>query len=217
MTFKYRPQTSAFNVLTPIFSPGLASFIAFIFALCLSSQSINGNYHKTIAASNSLSASGTAGKFPLALIRRLRGGSTSSQSREWKKLRTATCPDKALALTNHVYLNPSDFQELTAFARGAAPGAEAYVSIGPCVFLARGHDGVEAGTVALSSAQRKSARVSCDEQVAVRSYRLADAGVQIASVELAVDYAGRAAAGAAPVDADALALHLLSRLRGQVR
>ena len=148
--------------------------------------------------------------------RRLRGGSGDGAAN--MKLKAVSCPDKSLALTNHVYLNPADLKTLLATVTqpGTPPTNNFHATVGTCVYVLRPVECVGEGCVALNSVQRKSIQVSCDDVVEVRPYDLPDSGIQIASVELAVDLAGRASGKGDPVDAEALAKNLLLRFVGQV-
>jgi hypothetical protein len=126
-------------------------------------------------------------------------------------LAAATCPDKALALTNHVYLNGADLARI--FEDAMAPH---FVQIGGFVFAASGSEAVPVGSVAFNSAQRKTLKVSTGDRVqATEVAELPKDKIHAASLELAVDFAGRATANEV-LPADTVAAHVLRSLEGQV-
>jgi hypothetical protein len=88
---------------------------------------------------------------PTGYPMRLRGGSGIT-------LKTVTCPDKTLALTNKIYLHDSDLRRLI-------PEGEGYVTTRECIFLASTCSGIPPGSVALNSCQRRSLQISADEDL----------------------------------------------------
>ena len=122
----------------------------------------------------------------------------------------ATCPDKALALTNHVYLNPADREQMFGENGGL------FVQIGGFVFAASENQAVNVGRVAFNSAQRKTLKVSTGEDIQVAALvQLPQNKIHAASLELAVDFAGRVAANEA-LPAETLAAKVLTAFEGQV-
>jgi hypothetical protein len=144
-------------------------------------------------------------------VNRLRGGAAESgEEPKVIALVASTCPDKVLALTNHVYLNTADIERIfhTATAR--------YLQISGFFFTASASDAVAVGCVALNSAQRKTLRVSSGENVeATPLEEIPDAKMHAASIELAVDFAGRSSANEV-LPLDFVAAHIVRSLSGQV-
>ena len=148
---------------------------------------------------------------PVDNILRLRGGAAADDSGEPRifQLLAATCPDKTLALTNHVYLNSGDILRMFS----ATPR---YLQMGGFIYAASESDAVAAGNVALNSAQRKTLRVSSGEHLqATALTELPSSKMHAASLELAIDFAGRTSANEA-LPADVIASHVLRTLGGQV-
>jgi hypothetical protein len=129
-----------------------------------------------------------------------------------KTLDAVASPDKALALTNMVYLSPADHR---AVCSPAKEGDLSYVQINGVIFVAGASEAVQPGTVAFNAAQRKSAQVSIGEGVGVVGAELPDTLIQAASLELSVDVAGRACPNE-PVSAEAIAGKVSERLAGHV-
>jgi hypothetical protein len=97
---------------------------------------------------------------------RLRGGGGIT-------LKTVTCPDKALALTNKIYLHASDLRRIIP------EGAEGYLTSRGCTFLADSCDGLSTGSVALNSCQRRSLQISCDEDLMLEKLELATSTLHV--------------------------------------
>lgn len=74
----------------------------------------------------------------------------------------AALPDKTLSYTNRAYISPGD-----RFAQSSA----AYVQLNGSVFSVETHPVVEPGTLALNAFQRKFARVSLGDRVAVETFQ----------------------------------------------
>ena len=144
-------------------------------------------------------------------FRRLRGGGPGdAEEPRTMTLLAATCPDKALALTNHVYVNRAEFPRICGDA------AHCFMQISGFIFAVSGSDVVAEGSVAFNSAQRKTLKISSgDEIVASVLTELPTSKIHAASLELAVDFAGRGAANEA-LPADAIAAHVMRSFEGQV-
>ena len=144
-------------------------------------------------------------------LSRIRGGEGGSiQEPRTMSLVAATCPDKALALTNHVYLNPADREQMFGENGGL------FVQIGGFVFAASENQAVNVGRVAFNSAQRKTLKASTGEDIQVAALvQLPQNKIHAASLELAVDFAGRVAANEA-LPAETLAAKVLTAFEGQV-
>lgn len=144
-------------------------------------------------------------------VHRLRGGAAEIGGEPKAiTLIASTCPDKVLALTNHVYLNTADIERIfhSATAR--------YLQISGFFYTVSTSDAVSVGSVALNSAQRKTLRVSSGENVeATPLTEIPDSGMHAASIELAVDFAGRSSANEV-LPLDVIAAHIVRFLSGQV-
>ena len=149
-------------------------------------------------------------------VQRLRGGSAPGGEPQVLKLAAATCPDKALALTNHAYLNSADYARI--FQRGGvAEDATCFVQVAGFIFAASGSDAVAAGSVAFNSAQRRTLKVSSGDEIEVTALaELPQSKIHAASLELAVDFAGRASPTSEALPADAIEAHVVRALGGQV-
>ena len=149
---------------------------------------------------------------PVDNILRLRGGGAADDFGEPRifQLVAATCPDKTLALTNHVYLNSEDILRMFDSA------TPRYLQMGGFIYAASESDAVAAANVALNSAQRKTLRVSSGEHLqATALTELPSSKMHAASLELAIDFAGRTSANEA-LPADVIASHVLRTLGDQV-
>jgi hypothetical protein len=98
---------------------------------------------------------------------RLRGGGGIT-------LKTVTSPDKALALTNKIYVHASDLRRI--IPEGATEG---YVTTRGCTFMADSCDGISAGSVALNSCQRRSLQISCDEDLTLEKLETATSTLHV--------------------------------------
>ena len=144
-------------------------------------------------------------------VLRLRGaGQNELPAPQTVRLVAVTCPDKALALTNHVLLNPADLMRF--FASQSAR----FVQLNGFMLTASASDAVAEGHIALNSAQRKSLKVSSGEEIqAALPVALPPTRIHAASLELAVDFAGRATANEV-LPADVVSKHVLRVFNGQV-
>ena len=142
---------------------------------------------------------------------RLRGaGQNELPAPQTVHLVAVTCPDKALALTNHVLLNPADLMRF--FASQSAR----FVQLNGFMLTASASDAVAEGHIALNSAQRKSLKVSSGEEIqAALPVALPPTRIHAASLELAVDFAGRATTNEA-LPADVVSEHVLRVFNGQI-
>ena len=156
---------------------------------------------------------GTGSHLPSRLFGALRGGGQEARGGpRTLDLKSITCPDKSLALTNHVYLNGADFSRM--FDDASSPPR--FVQIGGFIFTASESQAVTAGSVAFNSAQRKTLKLSSGDSVQVTEVaELPQSKIHAASVELAVDFAGRATPNEA-LPAQTVAAHVLRSLDGQV-
>ena len=166
-------------------------------------------HHARVSKCCALIGNGQGWKAPRR-VHRLRGGSDSIGEPRAFELVAATCPDKALALTNHVYLNSVD---LLRIFDGAMPR---FLQIRGFIYSVSESDAVALGNVAFNSAQRKTLKVSSGEPVHASAFtELPQHKIHAASLELSVDFAGRASANEA-LPSDAVAAHVLRSFEGQV-
>lgn len=140
------------------------------------------------------------------------GGPEGRRGPQTFDLKSSTCPDKALALTNHIYMNGADLSRMF----GDTSSSTRFVQIGGFVFSASESQAVDVGSVAFNSAQRKTLKLSSGDSVQVTEIaELPQNKIHAASLELAVDFAGRTIANEV-LPAEIVAEHVLRSLEGQV-
>ena len=129
---------------------------------------------------------------------RLRGGAGI-------KLKTVTCPDKALALTNKIYLHESDL-------RRVLPEGEGYVTTRGCIFLASTCNNLPACSVALNSCQRRSLQVSCDEDLELEKTQIPTSTLHVSSLLPKIDLSWHVRTDVALLDVECMHLSIMISL-----
>jgi len=119
------------------------------------------------------------------------------------EMRAAPCPSQDLATTNLAFCSPADAARLGARAEA-----------GPAVFSVQAHPGVEPGSFALNTVQRRLLRVSAGDPVDVRPWPGPALPAEVFTLELAfvTNKPGREE----EIDAEVLARSLGGRFAGQV-
>merc|ERR1719420_755045 len=119
------------------------------------------------------------------------------------EMRAAPCPSQDLATTNLAFVSPEDAARLGARAEA-----------GPVVFSVQAHPGVEPGSFALNTVQRRLLRVSAGDPVDVRPWPGPALPGEVFTLELAfvTNKPGREE----EIDAEVLARSLGGRFAGQV-
>ena len=119
------------------------------------------------------------------------------------EMRAASCPSQDLATTNLAFVSPEDAARLGARAEA-----------GPVVFSVQAHPGVEPGSFALNTVQRRLLRVSAGDPVDVRPWPGPALPGEVFTLELAfvTNKPGREE----EIDAEVLARSLGGRFAGQV-
>ena len=98
-------------------------------------------------------------------------------------------PSNAYAFTGHIYLNPTDFDEIKASARFKVPknAKDIFVKSGKFILKAEALDLIEEGTVALSAFHREMLGVSKIDKVWLEVANLVDAN-PLSEIEVKVDF-----------------------------
>ena len=122
------------------------------------------------------------------------------------------CPGAEAALTNCVFLHPTEHASLLGGAK--------YVEVGGIVLSAAQHPGVAPGSIGFSQPQRRCARLNLDDQVTCRPYSLPAGRRELGATTAVCTIEYLSAKGGPPggskVDGDALGPVLASRFAEQV-
>jgi len=133
-------------------------------------------------------------------------------------LQVANLPSNRLALTNRVYLSPSNFTGLRrALNQKSDDPTPVLAIIGLYAYIAEAHASCDDDKIALNGLQRRFAQLSLSNRVEVRAFR-PPPGFALATLEMEVDTLSKKAAGKTPrqFDTDRLASELLLNYENQV-
>jgi vesicle-fusing ATPase len=103
------------------------------------------------------------------------------------ELKVCSSPDNSLALTNQVFVHPSD-AELLASPETTTFREKNYLSFKDHVYTFRANDKIQQGFVGLSSIQRQSVNVSLNEAVPVNAYNPHTTDIFLSTLKLEVDF-----------------------------
>ncbi len=118
-------------------------------------------------------------------------------------------PDKSLVFTNHVYIHKSD----SVLLNNNNGKANTFIRIGSFVFIVRCHDQVAPGSIALSSIQRQSLKVSVNDSVSISTFQVpTDHSMDALNMRLEVDVISKRA----NITEEELAAFLKTGFVGQV-
>mmetsp|Transcript_34153 Transcript_34153/g.106976 ORF Transcript_34153/g.106976 Transcript_34153/m.106976 type:complete len:811 (-) Transcript_34153:40-2472(-) len=152
-------------------------------------------------------------KFGLTRLRGGRGIDFGGKEGNRQRLRTVTCPDKTLALTNKVVMS---HENAAALFTDTESSRDLFVKIGDFIFQVAFSNAVAAGNIGMNMAQRRSLKVSTGDEVELTALLdIPHDNLLVALCDVSVDFAGRSQA-CDPVSCQQVASSLLDRLKGQI-